>query len=41
MYAVARLYGVVEEVGFKARLGADIARALGVRLGDGIRVEST
>ena len=40
MYAVARLYGVGEEVGFKARLGADIARALGVRLGDGIRVES-
>jgi hypothetical protein len=40
MYAVARLSGYVEEVGFKAWVGRDIASALGVRLGDGIKVES-
>jgi len=40
MYAVARLHGYVEEVGFKAWVGRDIASALGVRLGEGIRVES-
>lgn len=40
MYAVARLSGYVEEVGFKAWVGRDIAAALGVRLGDGIRLES-
>ncbi|MGB9705104.1 MAG: molybdopterin-binding protein [Pyrobaculum sp.] len=40
MYAVARLYGYTEEVGFKAWLGVDLARALGVRVGDGLRIES-
>ncbi len=40
MYAVARLSGYVEEVGFKAWVGRDIAAALGVRLGDGIKLES-
>jgi len=40
MYAVARLHGYVEEVGFKAWVGRDIAVALGVRLGEGIKLES-
>jgi hypothetical protein len=40
MYAVARLSGYVEEVGFRAWVSRDIAAALGVRLGDGIRLES-
>ncbi|MFN3803439.1 MAG: molybdopterin-binding protein [Pyrobaculum sp.] len=40
MYAIARLFGYVEEVGFKAWLSQDMAKALGVRLGDGIRLES-
>ena len=38
MYAVARLSGYVEEVGFRAWVSRDIAAALGVRLGDGIRL---
>ncbi len=40
MYAIARLSGYVEEVGFKAWVGRDIAVALGVRLGEGIKLES-
>ncbi len=40
MYAIARLSGYVEEVGFKAWVGRDIAAALGVRLGEGIKLES-
>ncbi|ABL88446.1 conserved hypothetical protein [Pyrobaculum islandicum DSM 4184] len=40
MYAVARLYGYTEEIGFKAWISRDIAMALGVKVGDGIRVES-
>lgn len=40
MYAIARLYGYVEEVGFRAWLSSDIAKALGVRVGEGVRLES-
>ncbi|MEM1614966.1 MAG: molybdopterin-binding protein [Pyrobaculum sp.] len=40
MYAVARLYGYVEELGFKAWLSTDVAKALGIRPGDGVRLES-
>ncbi|ACB39170.1 molybdopterin-binding protein [Pyrobaculum neutrophilum] len=40
MYAVARLYGYSEEAGFKAWVGRDLATALGLRVGDGIRVET-
>jgi len=40
MYAVAKLSGYVEEVGFRAWIGRDVAAALGVRPGDGLRLES-
>ncbi|WP_309544062.1 hypothetical protein [Pyrobaculum aerophilum] len=40
VYAVARLHGYREETGFKAWVGVDLAKALGIRVGDGVRVES-
>lgn len=40
MYAIARLGGYIEELGFKAMLARDIANALGMRVGDVIRLES-
>lgn len=40
MYAIARLQGYVEELGFRAWLSRDLANALSVKIGDGLRVES-
>lgn len=40
MYAIARLHGYVEELGFKAWISRDFAKALSIRIGDNLRVES-
>ncbi|MGC9170515.1 MAG: molybdopterin-binding protein [Thermoproteus sp.] len=40
MYALVRLRGEIEGVGFKAVVSGDVAQALGLRIGDAVRIES-
>ncbi len=40
MYGIAKLHGYVEEIGYKAWISQDIAKALGIRVGDGVKLES-
>ncbi len=40
MHALVRLRGYLEELGFRAVVSNDVAEALGLRIGDAVRIES-
>ncbi|MEZ0247643.1 MAG: molybdopterin-binding protein [Thermoproteus sp.] len=40
MYALVRLRGYIEDVGFRAVVSSDVAQALGLKVGDAVKLES-